>query len=700
MARPKKNAAESDKAVSIGSKDSFVDSLIKEFGPVVFNAESNAENLKKMVIPYSPANDLMFGGGVKEGSSIIVNGLEKSGKMQDENSLIYTPFGPKRLGDISIGDVVCNADGGISKVLEIYKHGLQDVYEIEFCDGDKVRCGLEHLWEVKDTVNNKILVLSLERILALSYVTPNKLSSFKIKLPKPLNYLPRIVKIHPYLMGAILGDGGISQNSVRFTTGDKEILDRCNNCIKEDGFKLVLNDKNAKIDYRLASSKQKNIYIEYLKEYNLMGTNSHTKFIPEDYIYNSLENRIDLIRGLMDTDGEINKKGTHATYSTVSIKLAEGFKQLIESIGGSCIIKVKKGTYKGKPHYSWLCTIKYNNLPELFSLSRKKNRAKKGKYFLSRTIKSVRFFTKLPCLCIKLDSDDGLYLTNHCVVTHNTVSTLDFSATAQDIQYADEELFPDGRRVFFFSVENRLQERDIDGIHHLNKSKFDWIQSSPGNILPADKILAMAERALQQIPGCIVVIDSYSALCSTEEMTAGYDEQIRPKVPMMLAKFCKRVANVLPVNRNILIGITHRMANQGGGPAKWAEGGGTKIQYAADFKMKTHWSEDWMVDETKIGKIIHWECGTTALDRPVTTKAVSRFRFGYGIDKQGELIDLGQSLGLVERAGAWYSLPGTDIKAQGFEKMREVLIQKPEIYEELNKQFRTMMGFDRYNVEV
>jgi recombination protein RecA len=281
--------------------------------------------------------------------------------------------------------------------------------------------------------------------------------------------------------------------------------------------------------------------------------------------------------------------------------------------------------------------------------------------------------------------------------TGKTVSSLDFAATAQDMKYANPDLFPNGRRVFFFSVEGRLNERDIDGIHHMDRSRFDWIQSSPGNILSADKVLSMAERVLHQVPGCIVVIDSLSQLSSAEDMASSYADKTRPNVPVMLAKFCRQLPHILPVNKNIFIGITHRMANQGGGPSKWSEGGGNKIQYAADFKMKTSWSEEWLLDEAPIGRIIHWDCDTTALDRPVTTKAVSRFRFGYGIDKQGELIDIGESLGFVEKGGSWYTFPDYNMKAQGFEKARQLLIDNPNIYEDFNKRFRTMMGFDRYD---
>jgi len=294
---------------------------------------------------------------------------------------------------------------------------------------------------------------------------------------------------------------------------------------------------------------------------------------------------------------------------------------------------------------------------------------------------------------------EGSYvLVNGVQKSGKTVSSLDFAATAQDLKYADEELFPKGRRVFFFSVEGRLNDRDIFQIQHLDHSRFDWIQPVAGYVLSADKVLDMATRAMIQVPGCVIVIDSISQLSTVEEMASGYADKNRPGVPIMLSKFCKQMANTLPVNRNIVIGITHRMANQGGGPSKWAEGGGNKIQYQADFKMKTNWSEDWMLDQTPIGKIIHWDCDTTALDRPVTAKAVSRFRFGYGIDKQGELIDIGESLGFVEKGGAWYSFPDYSMKAQGFEKARQLLVDNPHIYEDFNNRYRTMMGFDKYNI--
>jgi len=156
----------------------------------------------------------------------------------------------------------------------------------------------------------------------------------------------------------------------------------------------------------------------------------------------------------------------------------------------------------------------------------------------------------------------------------------------------------------------------------------------------------------------------------------------------------KRVSNLLPVTNNIVICITHLIANQGGmGRSQWNEASGQKVQYQADVKLKALYQEVYKdkADGEQVGQIIHWQCETNALKCAPMKKAQSLLRYGYGIDCEYEILKMCIEVGLVEQSGAWIKFPN-DEKLQGIEKARNYLAENPKTYQELQTQFNEMMG--------
>lgn len=268
--------------------------------------------------------------------------------------------------------------------------------------------------------------------------------------------------------------------------------------------------------------------------------------------------------------------------------------------------------------------------------------------------------------------------------------SLQLAANAIRPEYACE-LKPGGREIFIFNIEGRLKERDLLGIQGMNFDKVHLIQSEPGNILVAEDYIERGERLINERPGDVFIFDSFSALCTQERMDASLRDRFRDNTSLLLAAFCKRISNVIPINRSIVIGITHMIANQGGmGHSPWSEASGQKIQYQVDVKLKATHKIPWTVGETQIGQEVHWKCETSAIGPP-GGKCVSLLRYGYGLDKEAEIITLASDFGIVEKGGAWYTFPdGT--KAQGLEKARDYLVANPEVYESIYKQIREMLG--------
>ena len=274
-----------------------------------------------------------------------------------------------------------------------------------------------------------------------------------------------------------------------------------------------------------------------------------------------------------------------------------------------------------------------------------------------------------------------------------TTTSLDFAATAQKIDYQGSLKNP--REVYYLNIEGRLKKRDLEGIPNLDLERFHIIGSQQGKILHAEEYLQIAERIINEIPGCILIIDSYSALCTEAEITSDMDKMQRADGAKLLAKFCRKVANVIPVNKNIVIGITHLMGNPTGYGAEFKEKSGQAIAYQTDIKLRAKTFKPWNIgtDNTQIGQEIEWQVVCSALGPPggITT---SYIRYGEGIDRYTELINLASDVGIINKGGAWYTITCLEDKPkfQGTEKVRNFLIEHQEAYKLVQQSVKEVLG--------
>lgn len=275
-----------------------------------------------------------------------------------------------------------------------------------------------------------------------------------------------------------------------------------------------------------------------------------------------------------------------------------------------------------------------------------------------------------------------------------TTSSLDFAANAQKLEYAHQS-FKEGRQVYYLNIEGRLKKRDLQGIPGIDLERFHIIGSQQGKILHAEEYLQIGERIINEVPGCLLIIDSYSALCTEAEITSDMDKMQRADGAKLLAKFCRKVSNVIPVNRNIVIGITHLMGNPTGYGAEFKEKSGQAIAYQTDIKLRAKTFKPWVIgaDNTQIGQEIEWQVICSALGAPgaVTT---SYIRYGHGIDKCTELVNLASDLGVIQKGGAWYTISCLEEapKFQGTEKVRAFLLDNTEAYAKVNKSVKELLG--------
>jgi hypothetical protein len=395
------------------------------------------------------------------------------GKAQPYDSKIQTPYGPKMMKDIRIGDLICGPMGDIRKVIQVNPQGPREIYKVVFSDGDEVECCGEHLWEVNsDQLGFKKPKVMDTISLLNKYVLNQHRCWLSVRMPQPIFIFEHEHNqiISPYVMGVLLGDGCLRCKSVDFTSIDNEIIQRVKNELVE-GYE-VHSWKN-EIQHRIkkyGQSSSPNIYKQELIKYGLSDLKSEKRFIPNDYLYSSINDRYEIIRGLMDTDGTIDHRG-YARFSTKSKQMADNFKWLIESIGGTCVIRNKVSKSKNKEFHSFRCDICLNNSQDLFSLERKKIRGKKRQNSLKRFIKRIEAIGVKDCQCIAVDHEDGLYLTDNCIITHNCLRMQQYKHYAWkgliDVVYEDPT-----------SLKHRLFDKGHN-MHHRWSKYFDEI----GNVL-------------------------------------------------------------------------------------------------------------------------------------------------------------------------------------------------------------------------
>jgi hypothetical protein len=371
-------------------------------------------------------------------------GFIGAGKAQPLNSKVLTPNGWVKMGSLKVGDIIKTPDNKESKIIEIHPQGKKDIYEIEFKDGSKVRCCEDHLWKVSKkykTKNKKRLkdqrdwkILSLNQIKDLGLKWKNNSNKWFIPMTEPIEFEENNHYITPYVLGALLGDGGLTSR-VTFTNMDEEIFNRISKELPEDI--IIRRIPSSKYGYSIIDNqsekgilKRKGIFVNRFKEeltrLGQMKKLSYDKYIPEEYKIDSIKNRIALLQGILDTDGSVSSDGIISLELT-SKRLIFDVKEIVESLGGVCTFRIKPSHKNKGYHEVYRLRI---NLPDfnLFYLTRKKELVKTRrpviKYKPTRNIKNISYIGKDEAQCISIDHPDMLYLTDNYIVTHNSFASV------------------------------------------------------------------------------------------------------------------------------------------------------------------------------------------------------------------------------------------------------------------------------------
>lgn len=355
------------------------------------------------------------------------------GKAQPIDEPVLTPTGWRAIGSLKPGDRVVDPMTGQSTVVNnVYDRGVRASYRVTFSDGASTECCDEHLWLVL-TANDRHRgapgrVQSLAQ-LKDSLKAPSGNSRYFIPVTAPVSFEGETsLPIAPWAMGALLGDGSFRGGTPRFSSSDEENIERMRaavagiaNVVHSSGGDFYLTGGGSVLDF---GREHPNALLDALRTLGLWGLYSYEKFVPASYMYASIDDRIALLRGLMDTDGECSADGV-AIYNTSSSRMADDVTALVRSLGGVASVSEKAApSYEhagekrtGRVAYRVNVRVRFNP----FLLSRRAERWKPAR--LTRAIERVEHVGDKAMVCISVASDSRLYITRDFVVTHNTVTT-------------------------------------------------------------------------------------------------------------------------------------------------------------------------------------------------------------------------------------------------------------------------------------
>jgi len=330
------------------------------------------------------------------------------------DEVVPTPEGFRRAEGLEEGDRIYGPNGTLVKVgVRSEIHHCPN-YIVHFDDGTSLQVDDQHQWGLYELTRGNRWnwkTLSIGKMVEKGVMTYHngERKRFKIPLTKPVQYSAQDYKVNPYLLGVWLGDGCVG--TAQISTADEEII----SMLRTQGF----SPKHiGGYDHTVRGLSARLRAIGVIED----------KHIPEEYLIGSVEQRLSLLRGLMDSDGTAGK--SNSTFCSTKKELADGVRELVHSLGGKANIREKEmGEYKNA--YRVHFTPNFNP----FALLRKREEASlledsRNQYRYITSIEDVE--NAMPTICFAIYQNgalstrldfphEKLYLASRqYIVTHNT----------------------------------------------------------------------------------------------------------------------------------------------------------------------------------------------------------------------------------------------------------------------------------------
>lgn len=324
--------------------------------------------------------------------------------------------------DVKVGDQLLGPDGNPRTVLSLAR-GQEEMYLVSPKGGKPYTCNESHILSLKKTGTEEIVNLEVRDYLSRHDKFKHTYKAWRAEA----NYPHRTdLRLDPYLLGILLGDGSL-RTTPAITTHDEDtpIIDAWEKFVKSKGLAIRSERKpgaNCQTHYATHGLRGlDNPITLLLKKEGVWGCTSDNKYVPKKYLFASKEQRLELLAGLLDSDGHAKCKAFE--YTTKSKMLLDSITNLAWGLGFRCTVAEKpvNDVMYYRVNITGDCTVIPNRLERKKSQPRLQKKDWKKNGFTVEPLGLGDYYG------FEIDGDH-LYLLEDCTVTHNTVMAIDIAA--------------------------------------------------------------------------------------------------------------------------------------------------------------------------------------------------------------------------------------------------------------------------------
>lgn len=319
------------------------------------------------------------------------------------NQSVLTPEGFIKVCDLKPEHKVYGNDGKLYDIISFVDNYNEDCYKLITTDGREITTSADHEWTVSNVKRKWTKLFTTKGLLEYKNNYPLEFAS-RFSLPEFSGdcFKDKEYVIHPYILGVLIGDGCLTNNGLVYCKPNIDIFNKVKQYIPAMADIHFLKDNKSVSILNWQEAKN------YIKSVGL-NTHSYNKFIPAEYLKGSRSQRLDLLQGLLDTDGYQTKSNNE--YSTTSLQLAKDVMELAYSLGYRCSMTSRMGRYKKNG------LIKETRINYRIRISN--NRSKKN-IIIKDIVKASRQATR----CITTNNPEHELITDNYIVTRNCGKSL------------------------------------------------------------------------------------------------------------------------------------------------------------------------------------------------------------------------------------------------------------------------------------
>lgn len=663
-----------------------------------------------------------------------VHGPSNHGKAQPVDEPVLTPDGWRPIGALQEGDLVIGSDGRATRVLGVFPQGVKDVFRVEASDGGATRCCAEHLWltttakelqrgryvrgprpereRVKTGEEGAGSVKSLEQIASTLE------DVHYLPLAKPvLDFAPVTdLPIDPYVLGLLLGDGSFRGGSLTFTANDAELHDALARWVGTVGDQLrdATHGGRARTSRIVGGDHGKSDGAETMRRIEAMGLRGHrseSKWVQDDYVLASVEQRLELLRGLMDTDGWVQEADGCAGFCSTSAALRDTVLFLARSLGGRASWYLKETDSLD----AYVVSMAFDDLCP-FKLERKASRWPKRVKRVRKRITKIERVGRAECVCIRVEAADSLYVTKDFIVTHNTLLThglgLSFLERGHFYAFVDAEFTtPEdwlgtlmgeyATHPGFVALRPRTFEETVDAVRQFTESVAEAREK--GDVDPETSALVVVDSMTKLTPDRLLKTILKEGAEGKKGSVDGMGGRGAQYKAALTKAWLDELTPLLAHTRTSMIGITRESGDPDADArdrqfdTAWKLVGGLALTYDASLVVRVT-RDSWLYDGSEEKRVVGerhrvriWKTKVGGKDGKHTDAYVHTSNgvlSPEGFDRARDLAELAIAAGLIEQAGAWFKYGGA--KWNGEAKMLAALRADPAVWMALESDVRAL----------